>query len=244
MPPVLELNAVCKTYGDPSAGGALLHALRGVSLRVDRGEFVAIVGASGSGKSTLLNVLGTLDRPTEGHYAIAGIATDTMDDADLARLRNQKLGFIFQSFQLLPRETALENVMLPLVYARVRPKERRERALQALQRVGLADRSEHLPTQLSGGQQQRVAIARALVTNPEILLADEPTGALDSTTTAQILALLSELHDQGQTLVLVTHDPKVASIASRLIEVSDGLIVRDVVQNAQAPAPSSLTQAA
>ncbi|MBI3201993.1 MAG: ABC transporter ATP-binding protein [Myxococcales bacterium] len=223
-PPLVALRTVSRVYASHAVE---VVALSGVSLQIARGELCAIVGSSGSGKSTLLNVLGTLDRPTAGRYWLDGEAIEGLDDAELARLRNAKLGFVFQSFQLLPRETALGNVELPLVYARVPRGERRERARQALERVGLGDRAHHLPTELSGGQQQRVAIARAIVNRPLMLLADEPTGALDSHTAREILSLFHSLHRGGMTIVLVTHDPAVAGEAERVITIADGSVASD-----------------
>ncbi len=213
-----------KTY---RSGDQDLHALDDLSLEVAEGEYAAIMGASGSGKSTLMNILGALDRPTSGEYLLDGEPVATMNDRELSSLRNRKIGFVFQSFNLLPRLDAAENVEVPLVYARVPPKERRARARRALERVGLGERMHHRPTELSGGQQQRVAIARALVTEPRLLLADEPTGALDSDTTQQILALLDELHAQGNTILVVTHEDEVAARARRIVWVRDGKIVGD-----------------
>jgi putative ABC transport system ATP-binding protein len=205
-----------------------VRALREVSLTIGEGEMVAIMGASGSGKSTTLNILGTLDRPSSGRYFVDDEAVEGLDEEDLAHLRNRKMGFVFQSFNLLPRDTALRNVELPMIYAGVRPAVRREKARRALARVGLADREDHLPNQLSGGQQQRVSIARAIVNEPRLLLADEPTGALDSATTRQVMDLFCELHAQGMTVVLVTHDPKIATYASRIITFRDGVILSDL----------------
>ena len=203
-------------------------ALRGISLTIRAGEFVAIVGASGSGKSTLMHILGCLDRPTSGSYRIDGVETSGLDRDELAAVRRRRLGFVFQGFNLLPRATALENVELPLAYERsVAPREARERARVSLAGVGLAHREEHLPSQLSGGQQQRVAIARALVNRPALLLADEPTGNLDSRTSFEVLALFQELNDSGVTLVLVTHEADVARCARRVVELADGRVVRD-----------------
>jgi putative ABC transport system ATP-binding protein len=204
-----------------------VHAMRAVSLDLWRGESVAIMGASGSGKSTTLNVIGTLDRPTSGRYFLDGEPVESRDDDVLAGLRNRKIGFVFQSFHLLPRLTAAANVELPLVYAGIPARERRERAHAALARVGLADRADHRPMQLSGGQQQRVAIARAIVNEPLLLLADEPTGALDSTMARQIMELFGSLHAQGITIVIVTHDAAVAEHAERVITFADGRIVSD-----------------
>ena len=221
---ILLLEEITKLY---TMGEVEVRALKGISLRVDAGELVAIMGASGSGKSTLLNLIGTLDRPTEGRYVLDGEPVESLDEEALSSLRNRKIGFVFQSFNLLPRDTALENVELPMVYAGVRPAERRKRALSALGRVGLADRVDHLPNQLSGGQQQRVSIARALVNDPVLLLADEPTGALDSVTTKQVMELFVELHRQGMTVVIVTHDPGIARYAERVVTFQDGLVVSD-----------------
>ncbi len=215
---------VAKTY---RMGDVAVEALRGVSLRVAEGELVAIMGQSGSGKSTLMNLLGCLDRPTRGAYRLAGEEVSRLDPDALARLRNRTIGFVFQSFNLLARTSAVENVELPLLYAGLSGRERRARALAALERVGLADRAHHHPSQLSGGQQQRVAIARALVGRPRLVLADEPTGNLDSRTSDEVLALLHELGDAGITVVLVTHEPDVAAHAGRVITVRDGLVRSD-----------------
>jgi putative ABC transport system ATP-binding protein len=221
---ILLLTEITKVY---QMGEVEVRALKGVSLRVDAGEMVAIMGASGSGKSTMLNVIGTLDRPTSGHYVLDGEPVESLDEDQLSSLRNRKIGFVFQSFNLLPRDTALENVELPMVYASVKPADRHKRALWALDRVGLGDRVDHLPNQLSGGQQQRVSIARALVNEPVLLLADEPTGALDSATTKQVMELFVELHKQGMTVVIVTHDPGIAKYAERVVHFKDGLILSD-----------------
>src|SRR4051812_33696554 len=204
-----------------------VHALRDVSLDLERGEMVAIMGASGSGKSTTLNVIGTLDRPTSGRYFLDEEPVEDLDEVALADLRNSKIGFVFQSFHLLPRLSALANVELPMVYAGVSRRERRERARAALSRVGLAEREDHLPNQLSGGQQQRVAIARSIVNDPLLLLADEPTGALDSVTTRQVMELFQDLHRQGITVVVVTHDAAIAQYAERVVMFADGNIVSD-----------------
>jgi len=221
---LLALSGIEKTY---LLGDTVVRALRGASLSVEPGEMVAIMGASGSGKSTMLNVIGTLDRADAGSYVLDGEAIESYDEVQLSDLRNRKIGFVFQAFHLLPRDTALENVELPMVYAGVARSERRERAAAALARVGLSDRMDHLPTQLSGGQQQRVSIARALVNNPVLLLADEPTGALDSTTTKQVMELFVKLHQQGMTIVLVTHDPNIARYATRIVTFQDGDVVKD-----------------
>jgi putative ABC transport system ATP-binding protein len=209
-------------------GDTEVQALRGVSLTIDRGEFVAIIGSSGSGKSTLMNVLGCLDRPSAGDYFLEGVHVNRLDKRRLADIRNRRIGFVFQGFNLLPRTSALENVELPLLYDRGGAVgEPRARAMEALEQVGLKDRMHHEPTQLSGGQQQRVAIARALVNRPAILLADEPTGNLDSRTTEEVLAIFQELNARGITIILVTHEPEVALHCRRVVEVRDGLILRD-----------------
>lgn len=221
---VVRLTNVEKTY---LMGEVEVRAMRGVSLELARGEMVAIMGASGSGKSTTLNVIGTLDRPTKGQYFLDDEAVEDLDEEALADLRNRKIGFVFQSFHLLPRLDAVANVELPLVYAGASRKARREKARAALSRVGLTEREDHLPNQLSGGQQQRVAIARAIVNEPVLLLADEPTGALDSSTTSQVMDLFCGLHQQGITVVLVTHDPAIAKYAQRVVTFADGNIVSD-----------------
>jgi putative ABC transport system ATP-binding protein len=225
--PLIEVRELVKTY---QMGDQTVHALRGVSLDIRVGEFVAIMGASGSGKSTLMNILGCLDRPSTGTYHLAGEAVEGMSNDQLAHIRNRRIGFVFQQFNLLPRTSALENVELPMVYAGVRGPERRSRALAALQRVGLGERSGHTPSELSGGQQQRVAIARALVNQPALILADEPTGALDTQTSNDIMRLLHALNQQGMTVVLVTHEPDIATWAKRRIVFRDGQILEDEAQ--------------
>jgi putative ABC transport system ATP-binding protein len=223
---VIRLESVYKTY---DLGEIQVHALRGVSLDIHAGEFVAVMGASGSGKSTLMNILGCLDKPTKGHYYLDGIDVSGMEKADLARIRNHKLGFVFQGFNLLSRTSALENVELPTIYAGISLEERELRAKESLERVGLADRAHHHPSQLSGGQQQRVAIARALVNRPSILLADEPTGNLDSRTSVEIMDILQRLNlENGLTVVLVTHEPDIAQYAKRVLEFRDGKVKKDV----------------
>ena len=221
--PVAELRGVNKIYG---SGAGLVKALDQLDLTVCQGDYVAVMGASGSGKSTAMNILGCLDRPSEGSYCLNGQAVEDLDDDALADLRNQQLGFVFQQFHLLPHATALENVMLPMIYAGVPAQQRQEKACQALDRVGLADRMQNRPNQLSGGQQQRVAIARAIINQPSLLLADEPTGALDSRTTDDVLNLFDALHAQGITLVLVTHEDDVAARAERVAHFRDGRIER------------------
>jgi putative ABC transport system ATP-binding protein len=222
---LIEVEALTRTY---DLGDVVVHALRGVDLRIERGEFVAIMGPSGSGKSTLMNMIGCLDRPTAGRYVLDGVDAGALSRDDRAELRSQKIGFVFQGFNLLPRTPAIENVELPLSYAGVARKERARRATEALKTVGLGDRLHHLPSQLSGGQQQRVAIARALVTGAPVLLADEPTGNLDSRTSDEVMALLVRLNeDRGVTVVMVTHEPDVAAYAAREVVFRDGLISID-----------------
>ena len=212
---------------DYELGAEVVHALQGVDLQMKRNEFVAVMGPSGSGKSTLMNLIGCLDTPTAGEYWLNGQKVSDLSDDELARIRNKEIGFVFQTFNLLPRANALHNVELPLIYAGERAKERRDKAALALERVGLADRMDHKPNELSGGQRQRVAIARALVNNPSILLADEPTGNLDSVTGAEIMQVFEQLHDAGQTIVLVTHEQDIAAHARRRIHLLDGRIERD-----------------
>ncbi len=218
---VIEARGLWKSY---LMGSVEIHALAGVDITIERGEYVAIMGPSGSGKSTLMNLIGCLDTPTKGSYLLNGREVSTMEDDELAAVRNREIGFVFQTFQLLPRAQALRNVELPLVYGGVPARDRRERARQALERVDLGDRLEHRPNELSGGQRQRVAIARALVNEPSIVLADEPTGNLDSATGEEILALFDQLHRQGHTLIVVTHERAVAAHAKRVVRLRDGRI--------------------
>jgi putative ABC transport system ATP-binding protein len=223
---MIELDGVTKIYGN---GSVKVQALGPVDLVIEEGDLVAIMGPSGSGKSTMMNILGCLDVPSTGRYTLDGIDVSKLRDNKLASIRNTRIGFVFQSFNLIPRTSALRNVELPLVYAGMRAN-RRKRAMAALDRVGLSERSHHMPNELSGGQQQRVAVARALVTDPAIILADEPTGNLDSTSTVEIMRLLVELNDAGRTVILITHEPEVAEFAKRVVELRDGHIVRDVRQ--------------
>jgi len=225
--PAIDIRAVTKTYGE---GETAVHALAGVDLVIDRGEYVAVMGTSGSGKSTLMNIVGCLDTGSSGRYLLDGVDVRRLVDSQLSWVRNRKIGFVFQSFNLVPRTSALRNVELPLAYAGVPKDERRTRAQAALDRVGLADRVNHQPSELSGGQQQRVAVARAIVTDPVLLLADEPTGALDSRSTAGVLALFDELAAEGRTLLVITHEDEVAAHARRTIRMSDGLVVSDSAQ--------------
>jgi putative ABC transport system ATP-binding protein len=245
MEPLISLESISKVY---ATGDAEVHALRDVSLVIESGEFVAVMGSSGSGKSTLMNILGCLDRPTGGRYMLAGREVSRLSREQLAEVRNQVLGFVFQSFNLLSRTSALENVELPLVYSGVSAKERHTRARASLERVGLGARAHHHPNQLSGGQQQRVAIARALVNRPRVILADEPTGNLDSKTSVEVMALFQELGRTGITVALVTHEADIAEYASRVIVVKDGAVLSDhrqtprqAVAEAQASAPGPST---
>jgi putative ABC transport system ATP-binding protein len=223
----MALHGVSKVYG---AGDVAVHALREVDLTLARGEYLAIIGSSGSGKSTLMNIVGCLDQPTSGSYLLEGIDVGALDDFELSFIRNRQIGLVFQSFNLIPRTTVLRNVELPLVYARVPRAARRARALAAIEAVGLADRGHHIPSELSGGQQQRAAIARAIVTDPAIVLADEPTGNLDSASTREVLEIFQRLNAAGRTVVIITHEPDVAARASRVIQVADGRIVKDTLQ--------------
>ena len=224
MEHLIELSDVYKIY---PMGDEEVHALDGVSLTIDRGEFVAVVGSSGSGKSTAMNIIGCLDVPTSGTYHLGGIDVSTMDDDQQAEIRNKMLGFIFQQYNLIPKLNVLENVELPLLYAGVDASERKERAMASLQRVGLADKCRNLPSQLSGGQQQRVSIARALAGSPSVILADEPTGALDSRTGREVLGFLKKLNREGDTVVLITHDNSIAVKADRIVRLQDGKIIYD-----------------
>src|SRR3954467_4004710 len=227
--PLIETRDLWKSY---VMGEEEIHALRGVSIEIQRGEYVAIMGPSGSGKSTLMNLIGCLDTPTKGSYLLNDKEVASMNDDELARIRNEEIGFVFQTFNLLPRATALHNVELPLVYAGVQSKVRQERARQALEKVELTSRASHRPNELSGGQRQRVAIARALVNNPSILLADEPTGNLDSKTGVEIMAVFERLHDAGNTIILVTHEADIAAYAHRVIAIRDGQVEKDTRQAA------------
>ncbi len=230
--PLIETRDLWKTY---VMGDEEIHALRGVSIAIDRGEYVAIMGPSGSGKSTLMNLIGCLDTPSKGTYLLNGKEVSEMNDNELARIRNEEIGFVFQTFNLLPRATALHNVELPLVYAGISKKDRLERATAALDKVELTHRMTHRPNELSGGQRQRVAIARALVNNPSILLADEPTGNLDSKTGIEIMALFARLHQAGNTIIVVTHEADIAAYAHRVIAIRDGQVERDVRQEPHGP---------
>jgi putative ABC transport system ATP-binding protein len=221
---LIETRDLWKTY---VMGDEEIHALRGVSIAIERGEYVAIMGPSGSGKSTLMNLIGCLDTPSKGSYLLNEKEVESMNDDELARIRNEEIGFVFQTFNLLPRATALHNVELPLVYAGVSSKVRQERARQALEKVELTTRASHRPNELSGGQRQRVAIARALVNNPSILLADEPTGNLDSKTGTEIMGVFARLHEGGNTIILVTHEPDIAGYAHRVISIRDGQVEKD-----------------
>ena len=231
--PLIETRDLWKTY---VMGGEEIHALRGVSIQIERGEYVAIMGPSGSGKSTLMNLIGCLDTPTKGSYLLNNKEVAAMNDDELAQIRNEEIGFVFQTFNLLPRATALHNVELPLIYAGMPSKARQERAKQALEKVDLMSRSSHRPNELSGGQRQRVAIARALVNDPSILLADEPTGNLDSKTGNEIMGVFDRLHGGGNTIVLVTHEPDIAAYAHRVIHIRDGQVEKDVKRETVATA--------
>ena len=223
---VIETTDIAKTY---VMGAEVIHALRSVSIKIPRGEYVAFMGPSGSGKSTLMNIIGCLDTPTKGQYILNGQDVSRMSDNQLAEVRNKEIGFVFQSFNLLPRATALDNVALPLIYAGLSKRDRNERAMESLRSVGLADRALHRPNELSGGQRQRVAIARALVNNPSVLLADEPTGALDSKTSHEIMDLFEALYAKGNTIIMVTHEEDIARYAHRIVRLRDGLVETDEV---------------
>jgi len=225
--PVIALADIVKRY---QMGGTEVFATRGVSLAVGRGEFVAIMGASGSGKSTLMNIIGCLDVPTSGHYRLDGVNIRDLDDREISRIRNRKIGFVFQNFNLLATMSAVQNVELPLTYAGIKAKERRRRAVAALDSVGLAERMNHVPSELSGGQQQRVAVARAIVTNPALILADEPTGNLDSASSVDVMSMFTTLHAQGRTVVMITHEEDIAAYATRVVRLRDGLVVQDYLQ--------------
>lgn len=224
MPPVIETHDIVKRY---IMGEEVVEALKGVTIRIERGEYVAFMGPSGSGKSTLMNIVGALDTPTSGTYILNGQNVSEMSDNELAAVRNKEIGFVFQTFNLLPRSTSLDNVALPLVYAGIGRKDREERARAALRSVGLENRAGHKPNELSGGQRQRVAIARALINNPSIILADEPTGNLDSKTSYEIMGLFHDLHSKGNTIIMVTHEEDIAEYAHRIIRLRDGLVDSD-----------------
>jgi putative ABC transport system ATP-binding protein len=225
--PVIALADIVKRY---QMGGNDVFATRGVSLGVDQGEFVAIMGASGSGKSTLMNIIGCLDVPTSGHYRLDGVNIRDLDDREISRIRNRKIGFVFQSFNLLARMSAVQNVELPMAYAGIKSKERRRRAEIALDSVGLGERMNHFPSEMSGGQQQRVAVARAIATNPALILADEPTGNLDSASSVDVMSMFVRLHAQGRTVVMITHEEDIAAYATRVVRLRDGMIVQDYRQ--------------
>ncbi len=227
LKPIVETRSLTKTFG---GNGVAVHALRGIDLIVERGEFLALIGPSGSGKSTLMAILGCLDKPTSGSYAFDGERVDGLSNSELAKIRNQKIGFVFQLYNLLPKASVLRNVELPMLYAGVPRKERRRRAMELLEQIGIPEKARSLPSALSGGQRQRVAIARALANRPAMLLADEPTGALDSKTGGEVLELVSELHRQGNTILIVTHDLSIASLASRQVEIHDGRIASSTEQ--------------
>jgi putative ABC transport system ATP-binding protein len=224
MKPIIETKDLTKTFG---GNGVAVRALRGIDLTVERGEFLALIGPSGSGKSTLMAILGCLDKPTTGSYEFDGERVDGLSNAELARIRNQKIGFVFQLYNLLPKASVLRNVELPMLYAGVRRKERRRRATELLERVGIPEKAKSLPSALSGGQRQRVAVARALANEPAMLLADEPTGALDSKTGHEVLELFTALHKQGNTILIVTHDLSIAALASRQVEIHDGRVASE-----------------
>src|SRR5271154_1144333 len=224
MAPLITLNDIGRKY---VIGSEIIHALKSVSLTINKGEFVALMGPSGSGKSTLMNILGCLDTPTKGEYILNGINVSHMTDNELAEVRNEEIGFVFQTFNLLPRNTALDNVALPLIYAGINKEDRKGRAMKALENVGLGNRTDHKPNELSGGQRQRVAVARALINNPSIILADEPTGNLDTKTSIEIMGLIEDIHAKGNTIILVTHEEDIAMHAHRIVRMRDGLVEND-----------------
>lgn len=226
MNEIIKISGLCKTY---MMGSEKIEALRGIDLSISKNEYVALMGPSGSGKSTLMNLIGCLDSPSSGDYFLNGVNVSTMDDADLAEVRNKEIGFVFQTFNLLPRMSSLENVALPLLYAGLAKKERIEKAEMALRSVGLGDRMTHKPNELSGGQRQRVAVARALVNNPAIILADEPTGNLDTKTSIEIMALFEEIREKGNTIILVTHETDIAAHAHRIVRLRDGMVESDEI---------------
>jgi putative ABC transport system ATP-binding protein len=226
MEPLITINDIGRKY---IIGSEIIHALKSVSLTINKGEFVALMGPSGSGKSTLMNILGCLDTPTKGEYILNGINVSHMSDNELAEVRNSEIGFVFQTFNLLPRSTALDNVALPLIYAGINKEGRKARAKKALENVGLGNRTDHRPNELSGGQRQRVAVARALINDPSIILADEPTGNLDTKTSIEIMSLMEDIHAKGNTIILVTHEEDIAMHAHRIVRMRDGLIERDYV---------------
>lgn len=234
---LLELNGISKSY---PIGGEVVHALRSITLKIEKGEYVALMGPSGSGKSTLMNILGCLDSPSGGTYILNGKEVSKMTENELADIRNKEIGFIFQTFNLIPRSTALDNVALPLVYSGVKKEDRLARAQKSLDDVGLSDRSTHKPNELSGGQRQRVAVARALVNNPSIILADEPTGNLDSKTSYEIMNLFEEIHRKGNTVIVVTHEEDIARHAHRIIRIKDGLVDADQPNTAKSSATTAL----
>jgi putative ABC transport system ATP-binding protein len=235
--PIVELRGVKRVYYKPD-GSVLVEALKGVDLAIPRGQYCAIMGASGSGKSTMMNLLGCLDRPTQGQYFLDGLDVSGMSDEQISAYRGRKIGFVFQAFNLIPQLSVRENVEVPLFYQGVSPRDRAERAVEVLRSVGLGERLDHRPSQLSGGQQQRTAIARALVTRPVLLMADEPTGNLDSATGKAVLQLFRELHDRGMTIIMVTHDPAIGAQCQRVVRLSDGLVEQDTLNDAGAPAIS------